>query len=278
MRRRKARAGQSLVCAALLALPLTSHAVEAIKVCLLAHNRPYSEQASGLGLDVDTARAVANSLGRTFEPVWISNAAKISEIDDNDFPVRKLAKGQCDAIFSVPGPARDSLRETSGLSLGAPYYGAAFELYGRTGETRRHLRELRDLPIANQAATVGAFALRLVGAKSRTFFAPVEGLKAVADGEAALALLWGPTAGAALQAGGISDVTPVGGYEPPAALSWNEHVATRESDTTLRTDIDSALAALAGDGTLARIAVTHGVPWRPPFAKTYSLGEMNGLR
>lgn len=261
-----------------VALPPGARAAEPLKVCALEHNAPYSSRQSADGFDLATARAVGKKLGREIEVIWVANAARLSEIDDNDFPVRKLAKGECDALFSVPGPAGDSLREAPGLSLGKPYYGAAFELYGREGEQRGTLRQLRDATVANQAASVGAFALRLVGAKSRTHFEPGTALDSVAKGEAELALLWGPAAEPVLKAGGIAGVARVASYTPPPALSWNEHVATRTMDESLRTTLDAALATLAADGTLARLAETHGLPWRAPFERTYSLGEMNSLR
>ncbi len=253
-------------------------ASEALKVCLLTHNAPYSDQAAGAGFDLATAAAVATRLGRRLETIWINNPEKVTEIEDSDFPTRKLAKGACDVLFSIPGPARDSLRDATGLSLGEAYYGAAFGLYGRPGETRNRLRQLRDVAVATQAATVGAFALRLVGAKARTSFSPLETLQKVADGSAEVALVWGPAAGAALHREPLPGIAAVAGYEPPAALSWNEHPATRSTDTALRTSIDAALGGMAKDGELERLALANGVPWHAPFAKTYSLGEMNNLR
>ena len=277
-RRPALAAGVAAACALLGTVALQAAAPEPLKICALEHNAPYSTRTRDDGFDLAVARAVAVKLGRTLEVVWIPNAERLSEIDDNDFPVRKLAKGACDALFSVPGPARDSLREASGLALGKPYYGAAFELYGREGEQRAALRQLRDAPVANQAASVGAFALRLVGAKSRTFFEPAPALKSVAAGDAELALLWGPAAEPVLKDGGVAGVSRVAGYVPPPALSWNEHVATREGEPALREGIDTALASLATDGTLSRLAAAHGLPWHPPFERTYSLGEMNNLR
>ena len=272
------RAGLAVACGVLVCLTGSVNADEPLKVCALEHNAPYSTRRSDDGFDLATARAVGRKLGRPVEIFWVANAERLSEIDDNDFPVRKLAKGACDALFSVPGPARDSLREAPGLALGKPYYGAAFELYALAGEQRATLRQLRDVPVANQAASVGAFALRLVGAKSRTYFDPGAALKGVAAGEAELALLWGPAAEPVLKSEAASKVSRLPGYKPPAALSWNEHVATREKDSALRTAIDGALTSLQADGTLEKLANQHGVPWHAPFERTYSLGEMNNLR
>lgn len=261
-----------------LAIGANAQAADPLKVCLLTHNAPYSDRASGRGFDLDIASAVAVRLGRPLEPVWVNNGEKITELEDSDFPTRKLAKGACDALFSIPGPARDSLRGMPELSLGQPYYGAAFELYGKAGETRHSLRQLRDAPVAVQAATVGAFGLRLVGAKLRTSLSAGEALGKLATNEAEFALVWGPAAGAALARQPEPAAVPVANYTPPAALSWNEHVATRNADETLRRAIDAALQSMSAKGELQAAARAHGIPWHAPFAVTYSLGEMNNLR
>jgi polar amino acid transport system substrate-binding protein len=262
----------------LAACSFSAAASEPLKVCLLTHNAPYSEQASNSGFDLATANAVAAEMQRPLEVVWVNNAAKVVELEDSDFPARKLQKGVCDVLFSIPGPARDSLRETPSLALGAPYYGASFQLYGAAGETRRELRQLRDVPVAVQAATVGAFALRLVGAKIKTCLSPEEVLRRAASHEAEMALVWGPAAGAVLKGQRDLSISPVAGYEAPAALAWNEHAATRGKDEALRSAIDAALAKLTSSGRLPQLATEAGIPWHAPFAKTYSLGEMNNLR
>jgi len=262
----------------LAACSVSAAASEPLKVCLLTHNAPYSEQASNSGFDLATAQAVASEIQRPLEIVWVNNATKVIELEDSDFPARKLQKGVCDVLFSIPGPARDSLRETPSLALGAAYYGASFQLYGAAGETRRELRDLRDVPVAVQAATVGAFALRLVGAKIKTCLSAEEVLRRAAKREAELGLAWGPAAGAVLKGQKDIVISPVAGYEAPAALAWNEHPATRGKDEALRSAIDAALVKLTSSGRLPALAAEAGIPWHAPFAKTYSLGEMNNLR
>ncbi len=266
---------------ALLGASLGSHGVSAaapLKVCLLEHNAPYSERAANSGFDLATANAVAVRLGRPLEVVWVANEEKITEIEDSDYPTQRLRKGACDVLFSVPGPARDSLRDMPTLALGKPYYGAAFELYGKTDEQRHEIRDLRGAPVAIQAATVAAFALHLVGAQPKTSFSPAQALTALATGEVEFALLWGPTASYQLTQHPAPGFGPVTHYVPPAALAWNEHLATREADAELRQALDTALAALMADGSLQKMATQNGLRIHPPFARTYTLGEMNNLR
>ena len=136
------RALQATAGVAVLLLGVSSAQAEAppFKVCVLVHNAPYAMQAQAPGFDLDTAAAVAQKLQRPLEPVWTNNEPEITEIDDSDFPVRKLVRGQCDAIFSMPGPAATTLGQDPKLALGAPYYGAAFELVGCGGEVPPQMR------------------------------------------------------------------------------------------------------------------------------------------
>ncbi len=255
----------------------TVQAAPPLRVCVLSHNAPYAVRTTGQGFDLDVAREVARELQRQLQPVWTDNPETVAEIDDSDFPIYRLAKGACDAIFSLPGPARDTLRGLPDLALGAAYYGAAFELIGPPA-TSPHLKALRNQPVAIQAQTIASFALAILRGKQRTFFSPLAALEAVQKGDAVAALLWGPTAGWQLRQHPALKLGIAKDYVPPAALAWNLHVATRQEDSALRNAIDKALKQLSGQGRLAEIAANYGIPLHAPFAATYSLTEINKLR
>ena len=282
-----ARAASRLVTGVFGALLVTSSAnlaaVETVplKVCLLAHNAPYSIRADERGFDLDTARAVANHLSRPLAIEWTDNDPHIEEFDDSDFPLRKLAKGACDVIFSIPGPAADTLRQSPKLALGANYYGAAFELLSCDSAAPKALRALRGMSIAIQSQTVAHFAALMVKAKPANYFSLDAALEGLRKHETDAALLWGPTTGWRLnQANKQTDKACgfVADYEPPAAVRWNLAVATRKDDAALRQGIDDALAALNAQGELKRIAARYGVPLHAPFERTYSLGALNDLQ
>ncbi|MGH8595935.1 MAG: substrate-binding periplasmic protein [Gammaproteobacteria bacterium] len=248
-----------------------------LRVCLLSHNLPYSAREAANGFDADIARAVAGALEHEFVPVWIEHPASIQEIDDSDIPARRLARGECDAIFSVPGPARDSLKGFPTLALGVAYYGAAFELIGVSG-IAADLKALRAKPVAIQAQTVASFALAILQAKQRTYFSVGSALDGVVAGDAEVALLWGPTAGWHLAQYPALSLRVAEAYEPPAALRWNLYVATRLEDKVFRKEVDMALRKLHSDGEIERSAARYGIPFHAPFATTYSLTEINKLR
>ena len=282
-----ARAVFGVVASVLGALLAVSSASEAaatdapLKVCLLAHNAPYSTRADQRGFDLDTARAVAARLARPLAIEWTDNDPHIDEFDDSDFPVRKLAKGACDVIFSMPGPASDTLRQSPKLALGANYYGAAFELLSCDSAVPKGLRGLRGMTVAIQSQTVAHFAALMVKAKPNNYFSLDAALEGLRKHETEAALLWGPTSGWRLS-NATADVDKacgfVAGYDPPAAVRWNLAVATRKNDEVLRTSIDGALAEINAKGELQSIAARYGIPLHAPFDRTYRLGALNDLQ
>lgn len=247
-----------------------------LRVCLLEDNLPLSLRKENSGFDFDTGKAVAEALQRTFVPVWVPNSTQIQEIEESDFPLRRLAKNACDVIFSVPG--EDALKGAPKASLGAPYYGAAFELVSPGGTGPADLAALRDTPVAVQAQTIASFILNARKVKMRTFFSVEAALIGVTKGEAETAFVWGPMAGWYLRSHPEVKLAFTNGYEPLAVARWNEHVATRKSDSELRTAIDAALNKLATTGTLKTFAERYGMQFHPPFATTYSAAEMQKLQ
>jgi extracellular solute-binding protein (family 3) len=260
----------------LLGRPVFAEQTAELRVCFLEDNLPLSSAKDSNGFDFDTAKAVAAALNRPFVPVWTKNDTRIQEIEESDFPTRKLGRNECDAIFSMPG--EDSLKDAPKAALGAPYYGAAFELIAREGATQTNLNTLGDTPVAVQAQTIANFVLNARKAKMRTFFSVPAAIEGVTKGDAQLALLWGPLAGWHLRNRPEANLTFVTGYEPPAAVCWNEHVATRKADAELRTQIDTALAKLAADGTLKTLMGRYGIPFHEPFTATYSFAEVQKLK
>jgi ABC-type amino acid transport substrate-binding protein len=247
-----------------------------LRVCLLEDNLPLSSRKENSGFDLDTGKAVAEALQRTFVPVWVPNSTQIQEIEESDFPLHRLAKNACDAIFSVPG--EDALKGVPKAALGAPYYGAAFEFVSKDGTGPSDLAALNSTPVAVQAQTIASFILNARKIPMRTFFSVEAALIGVTKGEAGTAFVWGPIAGWYLRSHPDVKLAFTNGYEPLTVARWNEHVATRKTDSELRATIDGALKKLATTGTLKTLAERYGIHFRPPFATTYSVAEMQKLR
>lgn len=247
-----------------------------LRACFLEDNLPYSSSKDTSGFDVDTAKAVAEILGKSFTPVWTKNSTQIDEIEESDFPNRKLSRNECDVIFSIPGP--DAMKDSPTLAIGAPYYGAAFELIGREQNAPNDLMMLGNTPVAIQSQTIANFVLQARKVPIRTFFSTEDAVNGVVSGDAALALLWGPVAGWHLRNHPELKLFFVQGYKPPAIVRWNEHAATRKTDTDLREAIDKALQKLSESGRLQEFAQRYGMPFHQPFNSTYSVAEMQKLQ
>jgi len=265
-----------LFLSATLATSILADDQSALRVCLLEDNLPFSSRQQNSGFDLDTAKAVAEIMERQLVPVWVKNDTRILEVEDSDFPTRRLSRNECDALFSVPGP--DAVKDSPKLTVGAPYYGAAFELIGRDDNAPSKLEALDTAPVAVQSQTIANFVLQAYQAKIHTFFSVEAALGALTKGESTAALLWGPAAGWHLHSHPEMKITFVDGYTPPAVIRWNEHVATRKSDTALREAIDAALAKISAAGTLKTLLAQYGIPVRPHFATIYSVAEMEKLK
>jgi ABC-type amino acid transport substrate-binding protein len=246
------------------------------RVCLLEDNLPYSSRQQEVGFDFDTAKAVAAALDRPLVPVWIKNNPHIDEIEESDFPFHRLSRDECDAVFSVPG--QEAIQNSPKLALGKPYYGAAFELIGRDGNAPSRFDEVGSNAVAVQAQTIANFVLSARKVPMRTFFSVEAALNGLAKGKTEAALLWGPAAGWYLYNHPDMQLAIAADYEPPAVVRWNEHVATRKSDATLREAIDTVLSQLNTAGTLTELMKKYGIPVHQPFASTYSLAEMQKLQ
>jgi len=247
-----------------------------LRVCLLEDNLPLSSRKENAGFDLDTGKAVAEALQRTFLPVWVPNSTQIQEIEESDFPLRRLGKNDCDAIFSIPG--EEAIKDAPKAALGAPYYGAAFEFVSRDGTGPSDLKALQETPVAVQAQTIASFILNARKVKMHTFFSVDAALMGVTKGEAPVAFVWGPLAGWYLRSHPDMKLAFTTGYEPPAVARWNEHVATRQSDVALRAAIDAALGRLVTAGTLKTLAERYGLVLRSPFTATYSAAELQKLK
>ena len=251
---------------------------ERLAICFLEDNMPYSDRASSSGFDYELGMRVAGLLEKEFKPVWISNNTQIQEIE-SDYPFKRLARGECSVILSVPGTSESFEEDGATIVLGSAYYAAAFELVSNKTQTSRNLRKLRGKEVAIQSQTVAHFALKMLGAKSKTYFSTIAAVDGVARGEAAAGLLWGPTVGWVLQElEGENKPTFVDDYEPPVALRWNVHFVTRSGDESLRKLVTESVATIDAQGELSALMKKYNLPDRRPYDKTYTLGALNELQ
>lgn len=247
-----------------------AHAQEKIlRVCFGEYDAPRADKASGKGFDMDVMRAVAERLGRTLQPVWTEQERKMTEAESTDLPLPELAKGECDAVASVPG--RDALRGVRGeLVAGIPYYGAGFEFVSKPGGPKDY-SEMKDRTIVVQVMTVGHLAVTSAGYKWIGATSPEAQIAELQAGRADAALVWGPALGPL-------NAAPQPNTLPAPVLRWNEHVATRAADAELGKAIDAALQEMLASGEIGKLMQAHNMPPHAPFDSVFNQGDLIKLQ
>ncbi len=248
--------------------PATSAPTGPLRVCLLEDDAPRAHRSSGRGFDLDVMKAVAKDAGAAIELVWAPSRSGFSEIESSDLPLGRLARGECEAVASVPGT--DSLgRLRDRLALSRPYYGAAFELIAAP-DGPSTFAALRGRRVGVQLQSFAHLAAQSLHLDWRVRPSPRETLELLDTGEVDAVLVWGPALATLGRA-------PDPRWAPPRALRWNEHVAVRRGSPWLAA-IDRALERLAADGAIERLAREHGIPARAPFATVSDASALVELR
>lgn len=246
---------------ALAGLLLVGSPAAALRVCFLDDDLPRAEKSGLRGFDVELMREVAKALGEELEPVWSpSRGDDFTEVDSSDLPLARLARGDCDAVASVPGAAALG-RWAARLALSRPYYGAGFEVIGPPSLEVAALSDLAGSTVAVRLQTLAQAALISAGIAWRSGTTDGEVLGLLESGAADAALVWGPSLARASR-------RPADGWVPPTSLRWNEHVAVR--DPALIGPIDEVVEGLAVSGRLEDLARTYGLPFHAPFATTWT--------
>lgn len=236
----------------------------ALAVCLAENDPPRSVRSTegASGLDVDVARLAAARLQRPLRLVWMREQPQ-TDIESTDLDFRPLLRGECDVQLSVPG--QDAIaRYRQRLALTGPYYAAAYELLPADATLRWGAAYTGT--VAVRANTVAHVAIDAAGLRWTMQGSTADILAALRQGEATAALVWGPDL-ATLQAPRNPD------FEPPAALCWNLHAATRR-DHPLRETLDQLFGEAATRQAVLALLERHGLPPRTPFASVHSLSAL----
>ena len=263
---RRAANGTKLALAAAAAIGISAAASAApnaaLAVCLPANDPPRSVRQSenGLagGLDVEVARLAAARLQAPLRLVWLPEPRQ-TDIESTDLDFRPLLRGECDVQLSVPGQAAIA-RYKPRLQLTAPYYGAAYELLPAEAPLRWNAPYAGT--VAVRANTVAHVAVDAAGLRWTMQRSAPDILAALARGDATAALIWGPDLANV-------DAARSTAFEPPPALRWNLHAATRR-DHPLRAALDGLFADAATQEAVLALLERHGLPARPPFATAHT--------
>lgn len=225
--------------------------------CLDSDHPPFSSAATpDLGFDVDLARALADKIARPLQLAWVDvprRGGLPKALREN------LDKGRCNVFFSVP--AGDE-RLASRWRQSRPYAVLRYVWASppdRPAPTDALVRQTRSIGVVT--ATPADLYLHVQGLPRSPYPHNAALLEALARGDVAAALLW-----SAAVAGTQPRPSTNGRGPDNPALHTAMTLVTPAADTALGTAVETAVAELDADGTLARLAHRHGLPTEPRHA------------
>jgi len=238
-----------------------------LRVSMDPANLPYSSaREENPGVDVELARALAERLHLKLRIDWLDIR--------HETAIGELLERKCDLAFGEAVAANRVAddQELSGKILySRPYYGTGYVLVER--KNGPHIRSLAELKGAKserlgaEAGSVADYSLRQRGYLRRLYRNQLATLKALNDGHIDYAYLWA-------NVGWALHVTPE--WDLQLARTdvledhWNIAVAMNRRDDELKRQVDTALAGLIADGTVARALARYHVPHFAPFSEPAS--------
>jgi ABC-type amino acid transport substrate-binding protein/cytochrome c5 len=224
-----------------------------LRLCADPTNPPFSSNSAGApGLYLELGGAIGQKLDRPVEPVWQMTYYGKHAVRET------LLAGKCDLQVGLPAGV-DFMG--SKLVFSRPFMTIGYALVTRPDAPAATLAALRGKRVAVQLATQPQNLLAEHDDITMvTVLSPEEGMKALADGRADAAFVWGPSAGFVNHAV-LHDawrVTPIDG----PGMQWRIAVGFTPKQHALRDQVDGALAGL-GD-TVASLARKYGFPVQPP--------------
>jgi polar amino acid transport system substrate-binding protein len=256
----------------------TTSAVEAtLRVCADPDNPPFSRSVGDpKGFYLEIADRIASALGHTSEPVW-----HLTHFGQRAVRSTLIAR-ECDLYVGLPSEGGFMGRQ---LLLSEPFAVFAYALVLPSDVYVGRLADLRGRRVAVQFASPPQSLLATAeDVLTVTVLSPEEGMRALADGRADAAYLWGPSAGYLNKYVFDSryQIVPTEGQ----AMSWPVAIGFRRDDRTLRDTVQSLLDTLGPSireletkygfpsGAPVRLANATGDPIRsPPGAITGSVAQ-----
>jgi ABC-type amino acid transport substrate-binding protein/mono/diheme cytochrome c family protein len=253
---RRARTGVGRVVAALAAaLGCSSGAAQPLKVCADPDNLPFSKaEGPERGLYVELAERVAQRLGRPIEYVWYYSNYQRRALRNT------IQANACDAYFALPANAEYKAR---GLQKSVGFLDVGYAIVAPAGFAIKRLADLAGRRVALQFGSTPAVLLAgLEGVTVVTQRTVEDAIDSLANGEADVAFVWGPSAGYDIQRryAGRWQLTSVSGH----GLGGPVSVAVRRDQPALAQAIDKALGELKPE--IDGLARKYGFPRSQPVA------------
>jgi polar amino acid transport system substrate-binding protein len=221
----------------------------AFRLCADPDNLPFSaENRETPGFYLELGRAIADRLGRAFQPVWERTYFARRAVRTG------LLQGRCDGFIGLPDEP-DLMG--SKLIFSKPILDLGYALALPRGMSIKGLSDLAGHRVAVQFASPPQ---NLLAARDDvptvTALSPEEAMRDLAEGQADVAFIWGPSAGWIDKStlGGAYEIVPVTGPH----MQWRAAIGFRSGDAALRDEVDAAIDALAG--TAEALEEKYGFP------------------
>jgi polar amino acid transport system substrate-binding protein len=245
----------ALIASALAASTLRSGAEEQspLRLCADPTNLPFSsDNPSQPGLYLEIGQAIAQALGRPVTYDWYK-----SYFGKRAVRVTLLGK-QCDAMVGLP-PFDDFMGPA--VIFSKKFATEAYALVSAKDQTIAGIDDLKGKRVAVQYETTPQNLLaERDDIEKVTVLTPEEGMKALDQGKADVAFIWGPVAGW-LNKTSYRDRYRIH-LTAGSGLSWDTAIGFAKTSGELRDQVDAVLPLLAH--TIADLAMKYGLPTDPP--------------
>jgi polar amino acid transport system substrate-binding protein len=224
-----------------------------LRACADPDNLPFSSSAGNQkGMYLELADHLASALGRTPQPVW-----HLTYFGKRAVRSTLLAK-ECDLFIGLPADGDFMGKQ---VVMSKPFAVFRYALVVPANARVQSLADLRGRRVAVQFSSPPQNLLAPVdGIETVTVRSPEEGMRALAEGKADVAYLWGPSAGYLNKYtyGGRYQVIPTEGK----AMAWPVAIGFRRADNALREHVQRELDTLGP--WFGELGVKYGVPNSAP--------------
>jgi mono/diheme cytochrome c family protein len=232
----------------------TAEDASPLRLCADPTNLPFSSDSpSQPGFYLEIGQALGQALGRPVSYDWYK-----SYFGKRTVRVTLLGR-QCDAMIGLPlsddfmGPA---------VIFSNRLATEAYALVSASNQTISAINDLKGKRVAVQYETTPQNLLaERDDIEKITVLSPDEGMKALEQGKADVAFIWGPVAGWLNKTayGNRYRIKPVDG----SGLSWNVAIGFAKASGALRDQVNAVLPQL--EHAIADLAVKYGLPTDQPI-------------
>lgn len=244
-----------------------------LRVAVYQDFEPWAWTAEGrlTGIDVDIGKALADRIGVKVDYFDLLAGEDVEEDLRNAVWRGPIVGKAADVMMHVPYDRQFALRNDR-VVIVAPYYREGFALAcGREVDCeappphfkgRRLVAELDSIPDFYLSGSFGGVLRNSVSHLPSGMAA----LNSVRAGSHDIAMATRAQVEHAMTAGGEALVARKGPLPALSSPGWDIAIAVKDDSRDLGDQIDTLMADLRRDGTLARIFATYGVSLREPLA------------